>query len=315
MWPVMPEHAAILTRGVRAPLTQPALVDGLDSWYLKPGYLDMGVAGFDKSLFEGALDYMKTLEFDQRYDRSDGMHGRLVLHSSTRHPRPYRVEFGVCHGRGGGDCGMDNEEGVGGEGFWHGGDQVGTERCSQLVSYPATCTPPQLWSKRHVPPRLYALVAHVCTLLRPHIPSLQQADPFPNSITLHWYPSCRTPGNERGDTRVGYHTDSYSHTGRRVAQRDGTPVISISWGETMWFWTQRGTRETVTTALEHGSVWVWSSRDDKSGVKHSVCYPSRPEPAARGGRWVLVCRWVDTLRLYDQCSPYRNLSGHDCVWL
>ena len=227
------------------------------------------------------------------------MHGPLVLHSTTKHPRPYRIEYGVCH--------TDNGQATG---------------VSRLVSYPATSVPASLWSKRHLPPVLFLLVAHVCNQLRPHVPQLQQAEPFPNSITVHFYPSATTPGNERGNTRVGYHTDSYSATGARVAQRDKTPVISISFGETMWFWARSSTEAFVVTALEHGSVWIWTSKDDKSGSKHSVCYPpDEHQPnmcnrRAKGeGRWVAVCRWIDTLREYQNTTPHRNLSGMDCVWL
>ena len=291
-----------MTIGVRAPLHQPALLQGLDSWYLKPGVLDAGKAGFSAGLFHSAFSYVRTCPFDARYDLSGGGNGYPVLHSSTTHPRPYRIEFGVCHS----DCHLHTLQ---------------HENSSVLVSYTAQGIPPHLWSKRHMPPPIFMLVAHVCTVLRPHVPDLQFAGCFPNSVTVHWYPSERTPGNLRGNTKVGFHTDSSSSTGARVAQRDGTPVLSISWGEDMWFWARRDTDEWVVTALEHGSVWIWSSRDDKSGAKHSVQYPpATSDPRCSSlphgcGRWVLVCRWLDTLREHDQDFPYRNLSGRGCVWL
>ena len=86
----------------------------------------------------------------------------------------------------------------------------------------------------------------------------------------------------------------------------------------MWFWTKRGEHERVITALEHGSVWVWSSADDKSGVRHSVCFSSREyrdtnvEPV---GRWVIVARWLDTVREHEQQYPHYNVSGRDCELL
>jgi hypothetical protein len=295
------ELSAFMTRGVRAPLHQPALLQGLDSWYLEPGVLDRGKAGFDAGVFDAAFRYVQTCRFDARYDLSGGANGYPVLHSSTTHPRPYRIEFGVCHS----DC------------------QSHTQRpnSSLLVSYSAQGIPAHLWSKRHMPPPIFMLVAHVCTVLRPHVPQLELAESFPNSVTVHWYPSERTPGNSRGNTRVGFHSDSYSAHGSRVAQREGTPVLSISWGECMWFWARRDTAEWVVTPLEHGSVWIWSSRDDKSGVKHSVQYPKACEHPrdvrlpSGCGRWVIVCRWLDSLREHDQDFPFRNLSGRGCVWL
>lgn len=296
-WWANPHPHGCLTLGVRAPLRQPGLTDGLDSWHLSPGYLDKGKAGFDSDLFKSAFAYLQKLQFDARYDRAYGLHGRLVLHANTHHPRPYRIDFGICHGQG----------------------VVPTQ--SRLVSYNATSIPPHLWCKRHLPPLVFLLVAHVCTVLRPHIPQLQHlADPFPNSITLHWYPSCRTPGNMRGDTRLGYHTDSVpTRPGSRTAQRDGTPVISISWGETMWFWVRNAVQEWALTELAHGSVLVWSSNDDKSGAQHAVCYPPSDvrcyatyEP---GGRWVVVCRWLDTVREHEQRYPHYNAGGRECTWL
>ena len=102
-----------------------------------------------------------------------------------------------------------------------------------------------------------------------------------------------------------------------MQQRDGTPVISISWGETMWFWAQSDVREWVVTALEHGSVWVWSSKDDKSGVKHAVHFPPMNECSGEkcAGRWVLVGRWLDTVRQHSQEYPHYNVSGRAPVWL
>lgn len=298
MWPG--GCGADLVRGVRAPLRQPALAQGLDSWYLQPGIMDMGLGGFNKDLFDMAFAYLQSLAFDDRYDRANGANGPLVPHSDTSHPRPYRMEFGLCHGEGGVDT--------------HG------EPVSWIVSYNASFVPPHLWSKRHTPPAVYLFVAHVCTLLRPHVPQLQLTDRYPNSLTVHWYPSSATPGNTRGDTQVGFHTDSASSNGRRVAQRDGTPVLSLSWGETMWFWARSRTDEWVVTALEHGSVWVWSSDDDKSGVRHAVRYPPAECAAGRGamsgtGRWVIVARWLDMVRRHRQRPPYRNCSGRDCMWL
>ena len=280
-------------RGVRSPLCQPALHMHLDSWYLQPGLLDKGRCGFSSELFDAAFLHVQQERFDDRYDRVRGMHGALIRHAETTHPRPYRIEYGLCHGSRG--------DGI-----------------SALVSYPATSIPPHLWSKRHLPPVVFALVAHVCVCLRPFVPSLQSAEGYPNSVTVHWYPSEGIPGNARGDCRVGFHTDSYSHSGRRVAQRNGTPVISISCGETMWFWVRTDSTEFVATPLEDGSVWLWSSRDDKSGVKHSVRYPPHTEAsgAHKGrGRWVIIARWVDTVRNYSCEYPYRNCSGAECTWL
>ena len=99
-------HTDRLTRGVRAPLRQPGLHDDLNSWYLAPGFLDKGVAGFDSELFSACFAFLRELRFDARYDRSHGLHGRLVLHSLTTHPRPYRIEFGSCHGSGRADDGQ-----------------------------------------------------------------------------------------------------------------------------------------------------------------------------------------------------------------
>ena len=305
-----------LARGVRAPLGQPAMVGwGLDSWYLSPCVLDAGRFGFSTEIFEQAFRLVMQDVVDDRYDRSNGMNGHLVAHSATQHPRPYRIEYGVCHetdGRANPLHAVRNAR----------GDQ---RRASTLVSYPAQSIPPELWSKRHMPVPVFQLVAHVCTRLRQHIPDVERMEEFPNSVTVHWYPSTRTSGNRRGNTRVGYHTDSRSATGSRVCQRKGSPVISISFGETMWFWARDASKEWVVTALEHGSVWVWTARDDTSGVKHSVCYP--PETATvmqppvyvqdprQEGRWVIIARWLDTLRDYEREYPYRNQSGRDLVWL
>ena len=294
---------------MRAPLSQPALVHGLDSWYLQPRVLDRGLCGFDKGLFHEAFAFLRTERFDARFDRECGLHGSLVLHENTAHPRPYRIEYGICHESDEVQLPPQGSEG---------------ERCSTLVSYTATGIPAELWSKRHTPPIVFLLVAHVCTVLRPHVPALQQPDPFPNSFTVHWYPSSRTPSNARGDTRVGFHTDSVSKHGQRVQQRPGTPVISISFGETMWFWAQEGNEaEWAVTPLEHGSVWMWTSRDDKCGTKHAVRYSyeegggesDSTEGAVGTGRWVIVARWLDTLRRYDRHFPYRNRSGRECMWL
>ena len=269
----------------------------LESWYLRPGLLDKGRGGFSKDLFDAAFEYVQHEQFDDRYDRSKGLHGKLVPHEQTTHPRPYRIEYGMCYGCKG-------------------------EKVSALASYPATCIPPHLWSKRHLPPIVFALVAHVCVSLRPFVPLLQDCDGFPNSVTVHWYPSASTEGNVRGDTRVGYHTDSYSSSGSRVAQREGTPVLSISYGERMWFWVRDATEEAVVTALEHGSVWMWSGRDDTCGVKHSVRYSPHLEGGETDryshkgcGRWAIIARWVDTIRDYSCEYPYRNCSGASCVWL
>lgn len=281
-------------RGVRSPLQQPALHLRLESWYLGTGFLDKGRGGFRKDLFDLAFSFVKQEQFDDRYDRARGMNGPLVKHATTTHPRPFRIEYGVCHG------------------FRRGGGR------SALVSYPATVVPPQLWSKRHLPPSVFALMAHVCVVLRPHVQCLCSAG-LPNSLTVHWYPSRTTVGNERGDCGVGYHTDSYSASGRRVAQRHGTPVVSISFGETMWFWVRTAQSEDVATALGHGSVWIWSSADDKCGVKHSVRYESnRAEGSDRRegeGRWVIIGRWIDTVREYNCHYPYRNCSGQECAWI
>ena len=284
----------ILSRGVRAPLLQPGIVDGLDSWYLRPGYLNFGRGGFDQRIYDEAFAHVLADVFDDRYDRLGGMHGPPVRHASTLHPRPYRIEYGVCHGQ------------------KHG------STVSALISYPATGIPPSLWSKRHLPPVIFALVAHVCIILREHVPQLQQEDPFPNSVTCHWYPSERTTRNLRGNTQVGYHTDSCSIHRKRVAQRDGTPVISISFGESMLFKVKDGNEEWGLTHLEHGSVLIWTSHDDKSGVKHSVTYPPPSdslEGQESGGRWVLIARWIDTIRDYNHEFPHRNVSEGDCVWL
>ena len=86
----------------------------------------------------------------------------------------------------------------------------------------------------------------------------------------------------------------------------------------MWFCVRDGREEWMLTPLEHGSVLVWSSHDDKSGVQHSVSFPASPAPHAvdvTGGRFVLVCRWLDTVREHAQVYPHCNVSGRECEWL
>ena len=172
-------------------------------------------------------------------------------------------------------------------------------------------------------PLVFALVCHTCIRLRELLPCAYQAH-FPNSVTAHWYPSADTPGEARGDCRVGWHTDSYCAPGQTTEQCPGSPVISISFGETMWFCVRRESAEwiedAVATALEHGSVWVWLEGDDHSGVKHCVQYPSssaaRRQAAAQWqgqGRWTLIARWMKKVRHYSVEYPYRNLSGRDAV--
>ena len=97
----------------------------------------------------------------------------------------------------------------------------------------------------------------------------------------------------------------------------------------------------VFTALEHGSVFVWSARDDarrqhrpfwpwnrKPKSSRWVCRaapPSNRRPADRAAllltrsrpasMQVLVCRWVDTLREHSTSHPYRVVSEKGVVWM
>ena len=285
--------ARMLTaRGVRAPLGQPLLHVGASGWYLRPGYLNAGRSGLDSALFDVAFEHVFQERFDDTFVRSNGMQGRLVRLAEVCHPRPWRIEYGDCY--------------------------ASRPSTALLASYPACTCPSHLWSKRHMPVPVKHLLAHVLLHLG-HLPPFASCRGLPNSVTVHWYPNTNTPGNGRGNTRVGWHTDSYSANNARVAQRPGTPVISISFGETMQFCLRhRGDGREAQLDLEHGSVWVWPSEDDKSGWEHSVCYDCMPPPESqhyRRGRWVIIARWLDTVREYQQEYPHRNVSGGQCWWL
>ena len=281
---IPPIDRARLVAGVRAPACQPGFRFGLTSYYIQRAF-DPRSQLLDSELFDQCFRYLKTVCFDDLIVRSHGMRGSLVRHSQVNHPQPYRIEYGVCHGSEGG--------------------------CCILSSYPSTKCPREFWSKRHMPKLPFLLIRHVCCRFRHLLPSCVH-DLFPNSITVHWYPSKFTPGENRGNTRVGFHTDSFCAPGQSTEQKAKSPVITVTFGETMWFWGRKPNEyEAVITALEHASVFIWCEKDDHSGVKHSVQYPYEEDHGweYRGeGRWVVIARWMERTRAYEYGPPYRNQS-------
>ena len=274
--------------GTPAVATQPGWHLQLSSWYIQDAFLSSRPV-LDAQLFHAAFAFLRKERFDDLIVYDNGMQGALVRHASTRHPQPYRVEYGVCSG--------------GGDGW------------SRLTSYPSQKCPRAFWSKRHMHPAPFALVRHVCGRLRHLLPPCVH-DSFPNSLTLHWYPSAMTEGEDRGDTCVGWHTDSFCAPGQTSEQKPGSPVISISFGETMWF-SVKGTRglntvcEDMVTPLQHGSVWIWLEGDDHSGVKHRVAYPPkllRDATQVGVGRWALIARWMTRERVYADAFPHREIE-------
>ena len=274
--------------GARAPATQPGQELGLLSWYIRDAFAGTCPV-LDARLFHAAFRLLRKERFDDLMVYDKGMQGELVRHANTRHPQPYRVEYGVCSGGGEGWC--------------------------RLASYPSQKCPNPFWSKRHMPLVPFALVRHVCERLRHLLPPCVHGS-FPNSLTLHWYPSASTPGEDRGDTCVGWHTDSFCAPGQTCEQKRGTPVISISHGESMWF-SVKGPRglntvcEDMVTPLQHGSVWIWLEGDDHSGVKHRVAYPPaefRVPQRIGSGRWAIIARWMTRERTYADRFPHRVIS-------
>lgn len=272
---------------VPAAATQPGAALGLSSWYIRDAFVS-GCPVLDPQLFHSAFALLQSDPFDDMIVYDCGMQGRLVRHATTRHPQPYRVEYGVCSGSGDGWC--------------------------RLASYPSRKCPVSYWSKRHMHPTPFALVRHACARLRHLLPTCVHGS-FPNSVTLHWYPSAKTVGEDRGDTHVGWHTDSFCAPGQTTEQKPGSPVISISFGETMLF-SVKGTRdasmscEDLVTPLQHGSVWIWLESDDHSGCKHRVAYPPdqmRELSWSGTGRWALIARWMTRERVYADTFPYRAL--------
>ena len=114
--------------------------------------------------------------------------------------------------------------------------------------------------------------------------------------------------------RVDSH-DLFESNGKRVSQRAGTPVISISFGATMSFEVKKPSEKEasckVLTPLEDGSVLVWSAEDDAKR-QHRPFWPW--DRKAQASRWVLVCRWVDTLRVHSTTEPYRVVSEKGESW-
>ena len=274
-----------LLTGVRAPVTQPGIELGLSSFYVQRAFHSRLL---DANLFHACFAFLKQERFDDLIVRSHGMHGRLVHHSQVNHPQPYRIEYGVCHGGGGG------------------GECI-------LTSYPSTKCPREWWSKRHMPSLPFALMRHICCGLRHLLPDCVKGQ-FPNSLTLHWYPSASTPGEARGNTKVGFHTDSFCAPGQTTEQLAGSPVISVTFGETMCFWARReGEWEAIVTLLEHCSVFIWCEEDDHSGVKHSVQYVAegvQDNVRAGEGRWGLIGRWMTRKRTYAVTFPHRMQERH-----
>ena len=284
-WQALLDVDAIF-RGVRPLATQPGEHLGLSSYYIRSGFSKTQRHLLDAKLFVECFAFLRSERFDDLMVYRNGMQGNLVRHSQVNHPQPYRVEYGVCHGS-------------------------GRHSTANLTSYPSTKCPFRFWSKRHMPLPPFVLMRHVCHRLVAILPRCVH-NVLPNSITVHWYPSKDTPGEHRGDTRVGYHTDSFCAPGQSTEQLPGSPVISISWGETMWFWVRGQACEAVVTELEHGSVWIWSEQDDHSGVKHSVQFPSgdanRSGLHHGEGRWVVIGRWMTQVREYDTTYPHRVAS-------
>tara|TARA_B110001452_G_C15115918_1_gene388989 strand:- start:106 stop:426 length:321 start_codon:yes stop_codon:yes gene_type:complete len=101
-----------------------------------------------------------------------------------------------------------------------------------------------------------------------------------------------------------------------VSQRAGTPVISISFKDLMNFEVKKRSQHErcakVLTPLEDGSAFVWSAEDDERR-QHRPFWPWNRKPKA--SRWVLVCRWVDTLREHSTSEPFRVVSEKGVVWM
>jgi len=131
--------------GIRPVVSQPGLELGLLSYYVARAFgRGRGQALLDLQLLEQCVSYLRTERFDDLIVRKCGMQGRLVHHRDVKHPQPYRIEYGVCHGESGG--------------------------CPVLTSYPSTKCPMEFWSKRHLPLPPFLLVRHICCRLRLLLP-------------------------------------------------------------------------------------------------------------------------------------------------
>ena len=118
----------------------------------------------------------------------------------------------------------------------------------------------------------------------------------------------------KGDEHIRFHSDMYDAEGKRVSQRAGTPVISVSFGATMHFEIKhRGKKEgKLLTTLEDSSILVWTAEDDEK-LEHRPFWPANRRP--RSSRWALVLRWVDTCRMHELSEPFRCVSGKGEVWM
>ena len=139
----------------------------------------------------------------------------------------------------------------------------------------------------------------------------------PNCVVAHNYSATDdATRNISKDERINFHQDLFTSDGRRVSQRRNTPVFSISLGpDSMDFEVKRpGKRKYmafVVAKLKAGSVWLWSARDDANWL-HRPWWPWGRKPKA--SRWVLVARWIDTVREHSLHEPYRVVSDRHHAW-
>ena len=80
-----------LVDGVRPPLSQPALVLGVQSWSLSPGHLN-------PVILCAAGAYARVCPFDDLMVRKNGQQGPFVHKSNTRHASADRRHESLCHG-------------------------------------------------------------------------------------------------------------------------------------------------------------------------------------------------------------------------
>ena len=137
----------------------------------------------------------------------------------------------------------------------------------------------------------------------------------PNCIvaTNYMASECET-SNEKYDEHIVFHSDLFDENGKRASQRAGTPVISVSFGDTMNFEVKyRNEKEgKILTTLENGSILIWTAEDDEK-LEHRPFWPWNRKPKAN--RWSLVLRWIDTAREHELSEPFRCVSGKGVVWM
>ena len=122
--------------------------------------------------------------------------------------------------------------------------------------------------------------------------------------------------------KINWHSDTLpGRKGERVEQRRGTSIMSISMGaDEMEFRARRiygkktgddGNKkkcygqEFVAKLLAPGSVFVWRAHADHRW-QHMPCFP--PRAGAGRSRIAIVCRWLDSVRLYSTDGPYFNAA-------